>query len=371
MIEFRLLGPVEARTGGKIVDLGGPKQRAIMAYLLFRSNRVCPADEIVDAIWGGEIDRSDTLHVYVARLRKAVDPERGADPPGLIESMRPGYLIAATSDSLDLLAFDELSEKGRQAEREGHMFEAIQSWRSALSLWRGTPAADLSGFDFVDREARALHRKRRDIATDCLEMHLAQDAPESVIAEAGPLIEEDPYDERVRFLQMLAFYRLGRQREALATYQDISQLLLDELGISPTDELQQLELRILQQDPTLLDRPVPPVDGTATIRSEPSPLPMAELVDLANGARHVLQQTITTLGRLHDRDIYLADEKVSRRHAEIRRAPHGFRLVDVGSTNGTLVNGEEVAEAELVSGDEIAIGNTILRFESATPDTTD
>lgn len=365
MIEFRLLGPLEAKSEETTINLGGPKQRAVLAYLLFRANRVCPTDDIVNAIWGGGADRSDTLHVYLAELRKAMDPNRLAKSHGLIETVRPGYRLSATSSTLDLLAFNELSEEGRRAEQAGDASEALRSWQGALSLWRGPPASDLSGFEFVDSEARALHRQRRDIATHCLEMHLAQGAPELVVAEAEPLIEEDPYDERVRSLQMLALYRLGRQREALAAYQELSQLLLDELGISPTAELQELEVRILQQDPRLLLEASLSVGATATVRADSGPHQTAELIRLDDGNRYRLDQTITTLGRLHDRDVVVDDELASRRHAEIRRTAGGFRLIDAGSTNGVLVNGERVDQIDLTAGDEVTIGDTVFEFETA------
>lgn len=74
------------------------------------------------------------------------------------------------------------------------------------------------------------------------------------------------------------------------------------------------------------------------------------------GARFLLDDTEVTTGRGPDRDIFLDDVTVSRRHVEFFRRGNGFGVRDVGSLNGTYVNREPVDEAELGGGDEIQIG---------------
>jgi pSer/pThr/pTyr-binding forkhead associated (FHA) protein len=72
-----------------------------------------------------------------------------------------------------------------------------------------------------------------------------------------------------------------------------------------------------------------------------------------------------TIGRLPECDVILGDPNVSRRHAEIRRQGTGFVVVDLGSTNGTRVNGAGVKERRLVDGDEITVGGTKILFEAS------
>ena len=69
------------------------------------------------------------------------------------------------------------------------------------------------------------------------------------------------------------------------------------------------------------------------------------------------------IGRLPECDVVLADSNVSRRHAELRRKGDGVFVTDLGSTNGTRVNGAPVREQLLASGDEISVGSTRLIFE--------
>ena len=91
--------------------------------------------------------------------------------------------------------------------------------------------------------------------------------------------------------------------------------------------------------------------------------PVGTLV-LGDGSRVQLGAEPLSIGRSPDSDVVLADAEVSRHHAEIRRTDDGFTIVDLGSMNGTRVNGAGVRERELRDGDEIVIGPARLRFEA-------
>lgn len=82
-----------------------------------------------------------------------------------------------------------------------------------------------------------------------------------------------------------------------------------------------------------------------------------------DGRRIVIGEDPVTIGRLPECDVAVGDPNVSRRHAEIRRQGNGFIVVDLGSTNGTRVNGAGVRQRPLADGDEITVGGTTVRFE--------
>jgi len=86
---------------------------------------------------------------------------------------------------------------------------------------------------------------------------------------------------------------------------------------------------------------------------------------LPTNDRYILGDSIVVLGRLPDCDITLNDTNVSRRHAEIRPVGDRFYLVDLGSTNGSKVNGTRISERELLDGDELGFGSITLVFQAS------
>jgi hypothetical protein len=113
----------------------------------------------------------------------------------------------------------------------------------------------------------------------------------------------------------------------------------------------------------------PPVDipaGATMVYApepEPEPKPRERAVLAWEGGGHDVDGPVTVIGRSSDCDVVLADPNVSRRHAEIRRLGEGYSLVDLGSTNGTEVNGQRVTETSLMNGDVIGVGTTRITFE--------
>jgi hypothetical protein len=93
-------------------------------------------------------------------------------------------------------------------------------------------------------------------------------------------------------------------------------------------------------------------------------LPPGSLL-LPTGDRVPLGEYVVSIGRQADCTIVLADPNVSRRHAEVRPSGDGFVVADLGSTNGSKVNGVRVAEHQLVDGDELRFGNTVIHFEAS------
>jgi DNA-binding SARP family transcriptional activator len=84
-MEFLILGPLEVSEDGRKLALGGPKQRAVLAHLILRANRVVRADLLIDGLWGEE----PPLQTYVYRLRRLLGD-------GWIEGRDGGYVLTAT-----------------------------------------------------------------------------------------------------------------------------------------------------------------------------------------------------------------------------------------------------------------------------------
>jgi hypothetical protein len=86
-----------------------------------------------------------------------------------------------------------------------------------------------------------------------------------------------------------------------------------------------------------------------------------------DGQRHPVSKRVTVLGRGQDCDLQLADPNVSRRHAELRQEETSYWIVDLGSTNGTEVNGRRLRQSKLEDGDRITLGSTDVVFERELP----
>jgi hypothetical protein len=129
----------------------------------------------------------------------------------------------------------------------------------------------------------------------------------------------------------------------------------------------------LDVPPVMPPIPDPPMTGATMVYApepepepdpEPTPPPQRErAVLLWDGRDLSLDQGVIVIGRSSGCDVVVDDPNVSRRHAEIRRLGEGYSLVDLGSTNGTEVNGQRVGETSLMNGDVIGVGTTRLTFE--------
>jgi DNA-binding SARP family transcriptional activator/tetratricopeptide (TPR) repeat protein len=245
MIEFRVLGPLEASVDGAPVKLGPPQQRALLALLLLNANEVMSRDRLVDELWGERppATAAKLVQVYVSALRKVLDA-------GVLVTRTPGYLLRVEPGALDLDRFRRLAGDGRAALAAGTPAPASECLREALELWRGPALANLSDAPFAQAEIARLDEVRLDALCDRIEADLALGRVD-VVGELEALIAEHPLRERLRGQLMLALYRSGRQADALAVYRDARRTLVDQLGIEPGRELRELEQAILRQDPAL------------------------------------------------------------------------------------------------------------------------
>jgi DNA-binding SARP family transcriptional activator len=253
-VEFRILGPLEAEQDGRLVPLGGRKQRALLALLLLHANAVVPRDRLIDEIWGDEPPETarTALQVHVSQLRKALGGER-------IETRAPGYRVRTEPDALDLERFERLVAEGRDALAGGDAERSADALREALALWRGTPLAELGEVPFAQQECLRLEELRLAALEERVEADLQLGRHARLVPELEGLVREHPLRERLRGQLMLALYRCGRQADALEVYRSGRRLLDEELGLQPDDELQRLERAILNHDPSLESPLVPGV----------------------------------------------------------------------------------------------------------------
>jgi DNA-binding SARP family transcriptional activator/class 3 adenylate cyclase len=256
-LEFRLLGPLEARLDDRPLPLGGVRQRALLALLLLRANEVVSRDRLIDELWRDHAPESaaNALAALVARLRRVL-------PADVLVTRSGGYEARVEPDALDLLRFERLAEQGSRALAAGDAARAAEQLHAALSLWRGPPLADFTYAPFAESTIGRLEELRLSVLENRIDADLALGRHGDLAGELQTLLLEHPLRERLRGQLMLALYRSGRQADALEAYRDGRATLLDELGIDPSPALQELEQAILRQDPSVrAAAPAPVVDS--------------------------------------------------------------------------------------------------------------
>jgi predicted ATPase/DNA-binding SARP family transcriptional activator len=239
---FRLLGPIEVEEDGRVVAVGGRRQRALLANLLLHANTVVPRDRLIDALWGERPPdtAANALQVAVHGLRKTLGADR-------IVTRGAGYLLRVKEGELDLERFGVLTERARSEPPT----TAAATLREALALWRGTALADVGNAPFASAEQGRLEELHLAALEERIAADLALARHAELVPELERLVTAHPFRERLRREHMLALYRSGRQADALEAFQQARRTLVDELGLDPGPELQELERAILRQDAAL------------------------------------------------------------------------------------------------------------------------
>ncbi|MGX7825888.1 AfsR/SARP family transcriptional regulator [Actinokineospora sp. 24-640] len=320
-MRLRLLGPLELVVGRRLVNLGGPRQRVVLAMLALNANRVTPVDSLVDALWDESPPSTARAQIQtcISSLRKLFTQDGGR--PVAIQTRPPGYLLKITAADLDSQEFTDLIAEARaQADRD--MAEhAAATLRAALALWRGPMLADITS-DVVQRGAASFEDSRLAAIEERVRLDLALGKHEAISGELAALVEEHPYNERLSELRMLALYRSGRQADALDVARRARTILIGELGIEPGHDLRNLEAAILNRDPAL---DLKPVGAGASHVGQAHDPPAAD-------PALVPRQLPASIADFTGRDAHIADIKAVI--AAERDRAYGMRIVGISGKGG-------------------------------------
>jgi DNA-binding SARP family transcriptional activator len=253
-VDLRVLGPVEAVVAGRLVDLGPPKQRALLALLVSRVGRPVAVDTLLEELWSGDPPAAvmTSLLVYVSNLRRVLEPDRAPRAPAAVLRTRaPGYLLDSRNVDIDACRFACHATAGREAWGEGDPQRALSEFEAGLALWRGQAYGEVSDAAWVVPEVARLEELRLSVVLGRCAALLAVGAHEVAVAELEAHVQVHPLGEHGCELLALGLYRAGRQADALAVLRAIRSRLAEELGIDPGTALQRLERDILTQAPVL------------------------------------------------------------------------------------------------------------------------
>ena len=352
MVQFRLLGPLEAQDGERGVELGRPKQRVLLAVLLVHANQVVSLDRLVEELWGAEPppQAAASLQTYVSNLRRALEPGRPARALSrVLVSQPPGYRLVVGAGDLDAARFAALAEEGHRLLEAGRPAAAARVLREGLGLWRGPALAEVADEGFAQAERNRLEELRVAALEDRLAADLDLGGHAAAVAELEELAGRYPFRERLAGLLMLALYRSGRQAEALQAFQAARRALAGELGIDPGRWLRQLQAGILRQDPGLDWMPPP---------AEPGP-PPGETVGSAGKAGPALAASVTQPPQAAADDLVGRDDQLAALDAILAGARGGrgqVALVAGEPGIGKTRLGEEAARHAAAAGMQVAWG---------------
>lgn len=271
VVELRALGSLEAVVAGQVVDLGAPKQRALLTLLASRVGQPVPVDVMVEVLWSGGPPPSvmTSLQAYVANLRKTLEPDRAPRAPARVLRTRPGcYLLDSRAVEVDVHRFTEHATAGWQAWEGNDPQRALTAFEAGLALWRGPAYAEVVGSTWVAPEVARLEELRLSAIEGRCAALLAVGAHERAVADLEAFIQCHPLREYGCELLSLALYRAGRQADALEVLRAIQGRLAEELGIDPRPALKHLEREILNQSPALDWQPTA---AATTLRAHDGP----------------------------------------------------------------------------------------------------
>jgi len=331
VVHIRLFGGVNAATDdGEPLAVGSTKSQTVLAVLALSAGSVVPVTRLVDLVWDEQPPPSaqKALQWHVARLRRSLGAEA-------ILRVGAAYQLAVAPDSVDVTRF------------ERHL--AAGDVGAALREWTGVPLAGLTAPGLAATVDRLTEQYLTAVEVD-IERRLETD-PQEVIGQLTELRARYPFREGLSALLMTALYRVGRQADALATFQRTRRDLDEELGVAPGPRLRELQRLVLDHDERLRSpRPVT-APGILLLDDGERPLPRTEDSRWGNLPRR--------MGRLFGRD-----DDVSTVADALAQSPV-LTLVGTGGIGKTRL---ALAAAGVVAGHRGCGAWVVELAEISTPD---
>ncbi|MEU4117720.1 AfsR/SARP family transcriptional regulator [Kitasatospora sp. NPDC028055] len=248
MLDFRILGRLSVTSDLADCTPTAPMVRRVLAQLLLCANNIVTLDAIIDELWGDKPPKSavPTAQTYIYQLRRQFEPWL---PNGKAEqalaTCGTGYVLQLNPGQLDLEAYVRLAEQGRLALAAGDPAAARQLLRQALDLWSGPALADVTAGPSIQAHIVQLSEQR----AHTVELRIQADAMlgrhRELVGELKAMLMANPLNEWCHAQLIKALACSGRRNESLVAYQDLRKTLSTELGLEPSEALQELHQDVL------------------------------------------------------------------------------------------------------------------------------
>jgi DNA-binding SARP family transcriptional activator len=241
-----VLGRPAVVSSGDVVSLAGTREAGLLALLTARAGEVVRAAWLENVLWEGHAVSEAALRVAVNRLRKRFLTLTGVDP---LRSEPAGYFLDLAQEDVDANVYEGLVNRALRAGTRGNPAGVVELVERGEQLWRGDAYDGFGHLQSVGLEQDRLSELR----WSALELRAAAiidiGDPASALVSMNSVVAQSPLRESARALQMAALAHLGRERDAIAAFDELQSLLHDEFGTTPSAELFALAQAITDQQP--------------------------------------------------------------------------------------------------------------------------
>lgn len=247
-LRIGVLGPLEVRTEGRDRTPTAPMARRALAALLLNANRLVSTSALIEELWECEPPRlaRKTVQTYVYQMRQALRPDGSVGTrTDRLETGPGGYRLVLRPGELDLWEFEHRVARARIALSEGDAAEGARLLREGLGLWRGEPFAGLEAGPLLTAQIAHLADSRLGALELRIDAELQLGRHRALVGELRKLTADHPLNERFTAQLMTAAYRAGQRGAALDAFTRLRRGLVDELGIEPSEQLQELQRTVL------------------------------------------------------------------------------------------------------------------------------
>nr|WP_062337303.1 bacterial transcriptional activator domain-containing protein [Herbidospora sakaeratensis] len=261
-VSFRLCGSIEVIADGRRIDLGEPKERALLGALLLAKSKKQPQDDLMKWLWDEPLPdgAQDEFWRTVSRTRK-----RLGGLGFVLDRVGKLYSLEVSEERVDVHVFAAMVQKADSLLHTDDR-QAVALFRQALDLTSGTLLADVEGRR-IDGLRQQWAATRRQAMLKMAKARLRLGEHHELISELLGEHHRNPYDEAILELLMIAYYRAGDGLKARQLYRDLKRRLAK---VHSTDTMRRLDAlyeRMMKRDPDL----EPPAEETPTTESGPAP----------------------------------------------------------------------------------------------------
>lgn len=258
MLEFNVLGPLEARVNGQSIVPRASKPRQLLTLLAIRAGQVVTVSDLIEELWEEQSPRSavGTIQTYILtvrrRIRAALPAGGGDEAKNILLTRRMGYTLDIPLDNVDAHRYHSLATAGEHALAARDYEGASRKLHAALACWRGPALVDVTVGPRLGVDLAWLEQSRLAAVESRIEADLHLGRHHQILGELAELTARYPLHETLCVQYMSALTACGQKWRALEAFQTLRKNLVGTLGLEPSVHVHRLHRAILNAEvPTM------------------------------------------------------------------------------------------------------------------------